>query len=483
MASDDRTFEKALARHLRSAAPQEATAQQPACADAETLAAYHERLLALGDLNAWKEHIAGCPRCQEILTQLEATDEIPVAAGDAILVEPVLVTRPSALPAVASAAGSPTAVAPATVVAISPPATKKPRPISRATWRWIAPAGAIAAALLVWVVWHEDRLNSDRLQKSVLQPSATVAENRRSDSIPAAASSNPGVPADSGRSEPKTLPSPSLRIPAPAEAGTRARELDRDESLSDLRKPSPQKDYFRAKGQVGPSNRALQQQANSATQQFGVGAAGDLKQDASSFDSTDKLSAAPSPVPPPALNRAVLAPAVSGGAAQGFMKKKEQAADAAPEALGQVAETVAVTGQASALQSTTTSVNLVATPGRRVIPVPGSRVIWKIEDDGRVRRTTNLGDSWQSQDVGVHTALLSGSAPSEKVCWLVGNFGTVVLTTDGGAHWTAHSLPVSLPIDRITAVDALHAVVALQSTNIQYETSDAGQTWFRLTKK
>ena len=68
----DRTFEKSLARHLRLGA------SQPDCLDAELLAAYHERLLAPEQMISCKQHIASCARCQEILAQLEATDDLLV---------------------------------------------------------------------------------------------------------------------------------------------------------------------------------------------------------------------------------------------------------------------------------------------------------------------------------------------------------------------------------------------------------------------
>src|SRR2546430_3467166 len=80
----DRRFDKALARHLRSAAPSGEAGALPvvpasesgACPDSETLAAYHERSLLPEEMNSWKEHIVGCGRCQAILAELEATDSI-----------------------------------------------------------------------------------------------------------------------------------------------------------------------------------------------------------------------------------------------------------------------------------------------------------------------------------------------------------------------------------------------------------------------
>ena len=488
MAPDERTFEKALARHLRSSS-EPASPQRPDCADAETLAAYHERLLAPSELNSWKEHIAGCARCQEILAQLEATDEIPFAsAGEQLADSRVLVMQPREAQS-APSAPAPVSSAPAKMPAPSQ-APAKPRHMSLATWRWVAPAGALAAGLLVWVVWHEDRLNESQLQKSVLQPSSptSVAENRPKapasahgdelDSV-ATEATKPRLDSKStaalGRlagSNAAKVAAPAAPAPAPA---TRANELEFDQAVSsDLRKAdtSRARESFRAQGGAGASNQVLQRQSPALDDQARQAANAD--QDVAAFTATDKLAAVPSSSAPPP-SRAV--------PMEGAMKKKEreERKDLAPGVAGQT-ETVVVNGEAGAVVSTSAA-NLVATGGPRIFPVPGTKVIWKIDTDGHVRRTANLGDSWQLQDVGVNATLLSGSAPSEKVCWLVGTFGTVLLTTDGGAHWNKRPLPVNAPVDRIDSTDAQHAVVTLQSTKIQFETFDAGQTWSLVTKK
>src|SRR2546428_3277147 len=80
----DRSFDKALSRHLRSAAspgvsanfPSDLNAPSASCLDSETLAAYHERSLLPKEMNSCKEHIIGCAHCQAILAQLQATDSI-----------------------------------------------------------------------------------------------------------------------------------------------------------------------------------------------------------------------------------------------------------------------------------------------------------------------------------------------------------------------------------------------------------------------
>ncbi len=149
----DRSFDKAIARHLRSAAASSDSAKQAAgtpslrnpCPDTETLAAYHERALLPGELNSWKEHIVGCAHCQELLAHLELTDDIPLHAAEE---EEVFAT--------ADAQHAPYAQK---IETLPRPATREGQRASRLAhgvrWRWIAPAGAIAAGLLVWIALHE----------------------------------------------------------------------------------------------------------------------------------------------------------------------------------------------------------------------------------------------------------------------------------------------------------------------------------------
>ncbi len=123
MPSDDRerNFEQALASHLLPGSS--ASGLSGACSDAETLAAYHERSLAPEQMASLKTHVTDCERCQQILAHLEATDEIAITA--------------------ANTARQPTAAANSSVRVLH---GRRPT-----LWRWVAPAGALAAALLVWV--------------------------------------------------------------------------------------------------------------------------------------------------------------------------------------------------------------------------------------------------------------------------------------------------------------------------------------------
>jgi len=171
MGHDDRerNFEKALQRHLRQGAPRDGSAAAnsqaepatPACPDPAMLAAFHERMLSNEEMHAAKAHIAACSRCQEILALLEATDEVVANAADLGEVEqqkvlelagPVLVGSHSQEEEYLPRAAAPATAARATV------ASKAPQSISTARakmWRYVAPAAAIAAGLLIWATTHD----------------------------------------------------------------------------------------------------------------------------------------------------------------------------------------------------------------------------------------------------------------------------------------------------------------------------------------
>jgi hypothetical protein len=149
----DRSFDKALARHLRSAAPAGQAAEIPgafasqggACPDPETLAAYHERSLLPEQLNSLKEHLVGCANCQTVLAHLETTDEIPLQAA-----QEGQVSAQTSSARVVSASSQTQAPSEAL-----PVKSRRARLLRGARWQWLAPAGAIAAGLLVWIALHE----------------------------------------------------------------------------------------------------------------------------------------------------------------------------------------------------------------------------------------------------------------------------------------------------------------------------------------
>src|SRR5277367_2958284 len=175
MPADDALFEKALARQMRNRAggpvtgpvsgkdPEQRESGAQVCPDAEILAAYHERLLGSDEMNLWKEHIFSCARCQEILAQLEATEDVLAGAReDYAGAGQVRELMPAA--GALSASASPAKA----VGQVAAPVVLR----RRAMRYWIAPAGAIAAGLFVWLGMHYQSQNNS------LKKELEIAENR-----------------------------------------------------------------------------------------------------------------------------------------------------------------------------------------------------------------------------------------------------------------------------------------------------------------
>jgi len=140
----DQLFEKALARHLCAGQSGDSV-----CLDPETLAAYHERLLSPEELSAAKSHIVSCARCQQILAQLESTQEVEAKAEAQVparvLQEEIFQAAAPMRHLVRASADSagPPSTPPGNVRVATLPAKKS------ASSRWLIPAGAIAAGVLL----------------------------------------------------------------------------------------------------------------------------------------------------------------------------------------------------------------------------------------------------------------------------------------------------------------------------------------------
>jgi hypothetical protein len=479
MGSDERDqqFERALSRHLRNAE------QDAACPDPETLAAYHERTLSPEEMARWKEHIAGCARCQEALALVEQSETV-VAEGwqgeKALAGERTAEAVPLVAEQIATgqeAAGI--SVARAKITEIGKSAKLK---------RWTVPIGAIAATLLVWIGWHELRTTTEKTASSI-----QVAENREASPPPP----QPGALPMNGRST-KSMMELAPGAPAPGrEAKTQGRIGES------------------GGGGVGGGaggGFAPKQEPPATVGGAGTAFAG---QDAKNYES-DQLSAKMAPAPPPAAPRpaesfrAMTPVPANRGATGGPLVKNQMDQGQANQAQAnqtqvnqvpteqnseklakkeeaqkqerQKQKDQAVSAEASAMSVAVTndgpiSLRDMANITPTVIAAPDNKNAWRVGASGKIEHSGNGGNSWKAQASGVTQDLLAGMAVSKKICWVVGKNGTILLTTDGGRRWAKILSPIKGDLGGVHAQDEQHASVWDVANREAYETSDGGATW------
>jgi hypothetical protein len=497
MAPDDRdrTFEKALARHLRPSASSRpdtgpiSGASAELCPDPELLAAYHDGSLSLEERNLWKQHVVGCESCQFVLAHLETALDVPVVA-EASESAAALERQPAAA-----------AVAPA------PARSSRPSLIHSLRWLWLVPAGVVAATLIVWISLQE---------RKPAVPSASsveIAQNRPSGDVAPLAKTAPALPAESKKT-PMENERKQPAAPSPAAAASAERDLASKTPQNQLQLSQELQNAPNLIPNHGPSVSAQKQE-----QQINriAGATGVLDLKKLDTQNAPKPSprvigalakAAPAPPPPPPVpslpssepsflaDQSVSAAAKDKGSAapqpapaatsNGAAVAKTNPANA--DAISAVTETVEVTGASqmntsNALATESGRMRVASLLNPRVFWAPGGKHAWRLGPAGSLEHSKDKGLTWTLQISGVYTDLVAASAPSAKVCWIVGTSGTILLTTDGGAHWTKLESPVSNDLTAIHATDAKHASISFapdaQTGLVKtYQTSDAGLTWF-----
>jgi len=448
----ERSFENAVAGHLRPAG------SHGACSDAETLAAYHEQSLAPEVMVSLKSHISDCERCQQILAELQATDEIPLAAD---------IAKPE------------TAAAKSGVLVI--PARK---PI---LWGWGAPAGALAAGLLVWITLYES--NSGRFAKAPSRGDAKSTEIATAQ--PSSASPQPAPSVDPtanserltgdalGRSD---RVQPSLSKIAPGLQG-HAQPLKKEKNSRNSGKPSSPIEGV-AGGLAGAGAKLVTPPGSEP-----------VLQATPPGNVTQTVTVEPVPAAR-AANRLDQAEVGKAESEAKSAKDKEDAsrsrssspmpapAPAPVPVLPQSSQSVEVTAESSAITTLPAhgreTAQLLLTSGGAPITVsaPDGRVSWRIGPAGVILFSSDAGKTWLVQPSGIIADLLAGSAPSAKVCWIVGRGGTILRTTDKGKHWKKVQPPTPDDFVSVFAVNARQATVSPASRT--YQTTDGGATWNKL---
>jgi hypothetical protein len=492
----DRSLEKALARHLRYIAPAGGDADSPVsmpCPDSEILAAYHDGSLGADELALWKQHVVSCETCQLILEHLAAP--LDVATGQQSTQQVPAAQAASASPhqLQSSAPSRTTPSAPAPVTEIRP---------RKVYLRWLAPAGAIAAVLLVMLVVERSRpvfrSESERIETASNRQPVPVAP------LPAASSSAESDSVRARQVSPKDAAEERAKGPASSVGSASGNLPSRASELKSQReagRPAQQTPYLHAQNSAhGPAVSQQQQQRQMASgfgEGHGVGPALDKKKkdeaptvpavsEAGRDLSAKALPAAPAPpsvlenqpsflandsLSRSAADKTAPAPAPATSA-------KARAGVAGGAASGAMAQTVTVETSSTAAMN----VRADAFPTAPIFGPPAGNVLWRVGAAGSIEHSTDSGTTWSMQASGVSANLITGFALSPKVCWVVGASGIILRTTDGGGHWIKISSPVAADLMGIRSTDAFHATVwfiddpktgAIKS----FKTSDGGISW------
>jgi hypothetical protein len=494
----DRRFDKALARHLRSVVPAAEVVGIPAdpaslraaCPDPETLAAYHERSLLPEQLNSLKEHLVGCANCQTVLAHLETTDDISLQSAEQ---EQVISEHRFALEKPAQILETvPVAAAPSQSqrpVAATPPKKSRRLLLMRgARWQWLAPAGALAAGLLVWVALHE---NQPLPLQSSRQNEIKMAQNK----VPPA----PVPPVSTAMPQSSAPPKPAAALTRP-QSPAEEFGISNDRRASAITKQSQMlSDAVRtraAKSTGDKELRARKDDARDASADLSAAAPADLDAKNLPLTSRDEVQLQTQAQAPPIQTEAVqpqvpqtqnqvnnyVSQKVAGPSplnqAEPLKKAKRETAAAPAPSAPAVPKSQGADGGAAANYSTSESLvvtGMISNP--RLISPPGSIVVWRAGRSGLIEFSKDGGSSWSRQTSGVLVDLLTGSAPSAQVCWMVGRVGAILLTTDGGAHWKILPSPLTEDLGGVRAADALHAMIWNARSTKSFETSDGGLTW------
>jgi hypothetical protein len=486
----ERKFEQALARHLRrdaatarneadarAAVPDEA-AGAVECPDAATLAAFHEGLLSNEEMKATTEHIAGCSRCQQILLLLEVTDEIPLQ----IEAEDDLKMGESVLSAGAFHAGTQTPG----LVGHAKPAMKTPTDISRGrgfkALRWAAPAGAIAAGLLIWMVVRANKVQNTHFE------SVQVAQQQSTEERPATPRALPASPA--------TEPATKITLDEKRKDDSRAKQPANESGALRARQSTSSAAIA---NEIGAAPRAASPRANvrqlpTNSRNYSSLEATENKPPKIMSRQADVSDAAASPVPaPPDDARAKSSPSIAtppSAANRAPSRPANQKADAEHTYTTEITD---LDGQPQVpTEQMKTNDRLEFSPSlkktgfdnAKVILASNGTVRWRLLSAGRIERSSDGGVTWVAQNSGVNVELIGGSAPSNAVCWIFGRGGTILKTTDGGGHWTKVAWPDAGEIVGIQGLDAMHAIAYEGGLGLaaRLATNDGGETWFRTNK-
>ncbi len=465
----EKAFDKLLARGLR----QSQAAAGADCPAPEVLAAYFDRSLGEADRTRCESHLSTCGRCQQVLAVLVQSEVEAVPAGEAHPLE-----RAAAIAAsrIGQPIGAARAAQPRREVStgekkempraiLSPPARGR----RWRSWRWLAPAAAVAAAIALWVairptlpfgtsrstLGRSEMASKRATPESPVEERKEVAENVQPPA-PAAQDLNP-APQAGEMLKHSAGDQPTLR--ASEAEGLRAGSGERAAKRKSLEAVEPPKP-------LSPRDQTSAAAAAPAPAPSGKLAASDEKAQADL--AFTQQGATPQAAPPAG---------VAGGVAKEPASRPEEAG-----ARGQTRLPESQTAQVSGATTRTVMRARAAASMRQFTITSSNRsVLWRVGPRGSIERSRDAGRTWESQVSNVKVDLLGGSAPSETVCWVVGRAGIILRTTDG-IHWEKVASPAPVEFFAIRASDALHATAFATGSEL-YFTNDGGRTWVPSSEK
>lgn len=504
MPADDSIFEKALERQMRKrpVAGMDGATQSEACPDAELLAAYHERSLSDEEMVLWKEHIADCGRCQEVLAALETTEEISLGGAQegefAEVTEALGGTFGGRAGAAARNAGGKNAPlvrrSAAPVGAARAPSETAGGPYQQRTTRkyWVTAAAAIAAAVVLYAgvaaLRHQAPLQTARTVETAKTPGTAkpgVAEEPQ-------LSARNGPPQELSRERGRAV-APGVvdrTDKTPGHLGA----VHPDALKADLPSAAKSGDFAPKAKAPASAGAAVVARSSSGGPETGpkaeaagsspVAAAPLTQQEA---EDAKKRAAAAARETITVVNEAPPAPVRA--TSQSVEVSGEKPASAPSQNKDEIAEKATALQVQSQYRADAIAGSLQRSKESHVIAAPGGNVLWRVGAAGTIEQSTNAGATWTKQMSGVaDQTLRSGSAPSEAVCWVVGSAGTILRTVDGGGHWMAVVSPLGPGAKKgelggVLGVDALHATVWDARNTKQFATSDGGQSWVGIEKQ
>ncbi len=497
---DEREQEKVLGRLLARNLRQHLEPGGADCPDADLLAAYTESSLGDVESSRLEAHFSVCGRCQEALAAL-ALSEVEHRAVTEEEFAPAE-ERDAASLAAAMADLRATVPPPPATMAIETAAARSTRPAvlgspdynrpKRRFWsvRWLAPAVAAAAAVILWIGLHPTLLQRstpatplETKSASAPPPEANSAEATAEPPKELAQNAAAPPPADALESrvqEPAGEAShmSSKETAAKPRVAQAPEKLQRETKTLSAETTGPQMmDQKRAaargtagiaaaptggiSGEKGRADRALQPQRREVDTTSAA-----ATKPGGAVTHTFEVAQAPEKEREGKLEKKLAAVAPGATPAPLSASNTEEASKKAADTQG---------GAPRQQYSAAMRQKMVFPPAQITITTANPSVIWRVGVAGQIELSRDSGRTWTGQASNVSVDLAAGSAPSETVCWVVGRAGTVLRTIDG-EHWEKLSPPTATDLIRVRAPDALHATVVAANQQ-RYITADGGKTW------